>query len=165
MKALTAFLACFSLVFLAATTPPNELKEVVIVHGEAGMALGTLDEVSASDVDGVGVVAACIDAQFQDLAITGYAIEGATLYVACANAGLESGTVAFRSEVRSDCPNNSIYQVRVAPAFAQREIDENIKDLLITWTRHRHNTIDAPVKVINIVTSGDGQRYDVQLAL
>ena len=77
-----------------------------------------------------------------------------------ANVGKNKQIAVVR--LRSDCPNNSQYEVTPDPQIAR--LEGRLKTILLDWTRHRHNAMNARQLRINITALNRARKnYDVQL--
>jgi len=92
-----------------------------------------------------------------------YELEDATLRVGVNLPNHLKGEL-LRIQVRSDCPNNSQFNVRSVPAVT-RAWRERIQAATLVWTQHRHDDMLATLKVANVTPRGKGQNYDIQLNL
>lgn len=79
--------------------------------------------------------------------------------------GVADGAVIARIEFRSDCPNNSQYFVEETPAVLAGITRKQLQAIVATWTRYRHDSPKAGLRVVNVTQRGRQFNYDVQLDL
>lgn len=85
------------------------------------------------------------------------------LYVGVKYDILRPDVVLARIGFDSDCPDNSQYSVESSylAALGQKQV----REILISWTKYRHDAMDASVRVVNVANRGKRVNFDVQLNL
>jgi len=90
-----------------------------------------------------------------------FKVDGSILYVGVQYDVLAKDATLAKIDFSSDCPDNS--QFHVQPSVLAALGTNEIKEVLIAWTRYRHDAMAADVRVVNVADRTRYVNFDVQL--